>query len=199
MTKFRDRWAPTPKRKWLRDARPEQLPPDGDWSVWLFIAGRGAGKSRSGCEWMLGEAMARPGTDWCVVAPTFGSARDVCAEGPSGILRVAQRGEMTGYVRSLGEVRLANGSPIYLRSADEHDRLRGFSFSGVWADELAVWKDLDAAWHASLMPAVRIDLARVVITTTPRPVPLLRDLLGRPPALWSSPGQHLGQRTAPVS
>jgi phage terminase large subunit-like protein len=143
------------------------------------MSGRGWGKTRAGSEWLLAEAISRPGTDWAVVAPTFGAARDVCAEGTAGILRIAQRDEVAHYVRSLGEIRLRNGSRIYARSADEHDRLRGLNLAGAWCDELAVWRDLDAAWNASLMPAVRHDPGKIVITTTPRPVPLLKDLLGR--------------------
>ncbi len=170
---------PLPERPWLPEARPEQLPPPGDWSVWLVMAGRGFGKTPCGSEFVLAEAMARPGADFAIVAPTIGAARDVALEGTSGILRIAQRDEVSHYVRSLGEVRLRNGSRIYARSADEHDRLRGLNLSGAWCDELAVWRDLDQAWNASLMPAVRHDPGKIVVTTTPRPVPLLKDLLGR--------------------
>ena len=172
------RLGPRPARKWHRVARPEQLPPEGEWRIWLAVAGRGWGKTRSGSEWLLEQALTTPG-DYCALAPTFGSARDVCAEGPSGLETIAQRGEITSYTRSLGEIRVANGSRIYLRSADEPDRLRGFNFHCCWCDELATWRNAERVWHEALMPSVRLDPALVCITTTPRPIPLLRDLLGR--------------------
>ncbi len=113
-----------------------------------------------------------------MVAPTFGSARDVCAEGPSGLVRCALKGEITHYVRSLGEIRLSSGSRIYLRSADEPDRLRGLNLAGAWCDELASWR-YPSAWHEGLMPAVRIDPAKVIVATTPRPTSLVKNLVSR--------------------
>lgn len=143
------------------------------------MAGRGFGKTRSGAEWIIEQGLSHPRTDWTVVAPTFGSARDVCAEGPSGLLRIAQPGEVTSYVRSFGEIRLSSGSRIYLRSADEPDRLRGLNLAGAWCDELAVFRYGERLWHEALMPAVRHAPAQVMVTTTPRPTPLLKALLGR--------------------
>ena len=144
----------------------------------MVLAGRGWGKTRSGAEWVLEGALSHPSSDWAVVAPTFGAARDVCAEGPGGILAVARPGEVVHYVRSLGEIRLSNGSRIFTRSADEPDRLRGFNLSGAWCDELALFR-YPAVWYEALVPAVRHPPARICVTTTPRPTGLLKDLLGR--------------------
>ena len=69
-------------------ARAERLPPDGDWNVWLYLAGRGAGKTRTAAEWLAYEAISRPETRWAIVAPTYKDARDTCAEGVSGILTI---------------------------------------------------------------------------------------------------------------
>jgi phage terminase large subunit-like protein len=143
------------------------------------LAGRAWGKTRSAAEWTLESALTHPGTDWAVIAPTFGAARDVCCEGPSGILRVAEKREVVHYVRSLGEIRLANDSRVYLRSADEPDRLRGLNLSGAWCDELALFRYGEKLWYEALMPAVRHDPARIMVTTTPRATPLLKDLVGR--------------------
>ena len=173
------RLGPPPERKWHRIARPQQLPPPGEWSTWLVLAGRAWGKTRSAAEWTLENALAHPGSDWAVIAPTFGVARDVCCEGPSGILRVAEKREVSHYVRSLGEIRLANGSRVYLRSADEPDRLRGLNLSGAWCDELAMFRYGETLWYEALAPAVRHSPARVVVTTTPRATPLLKDLVSR--------------------
>lgn len=169
---------PRPERPWHRHARPAQLPPPGDWRIWLCVSGRGWGKTRAGAEWLLELAMTIPG-DYLVLAGTFGSARDACSEGGSGLLNVALPGEVTRWNRSLGELALANGSRVYLRSADEPDRLRGFSFRAAWCDELSTWRRAEDVWHAALLPAVRLDPGLICVTTTPRPLPLLRELLAR--------------------
>lgn len=122
--------------------------------------------------------MTTPG-DYCILAGTFGSGRDVAIEGSSGVREVAQRGEVVKYSRSLGELLLSNGSRLYLKSADEPDRLRGHSFRAVWCDEIATWRRADAVWHEALMPSLRLDPALACVTTTPRPIPLVKELLGR--------------------
>jgi len=70
-------------------ARPEQLPPVDDWRVWLLLAGRGFGKTRSAAEWFHEIAMANPGALGAIVPPTFADGRDICVEGPSGLIAVA--------------------------------------------------------------------------------------------------------------
>lgn len=172
---------PPPPRPWAATGRPDQLPPDTPWNVWLILAGRGWGKTRTGAEWVNEQAQKYPGTDWAVVAPTFGAARDVCVEGPSGILACAQPGEILRHVRSLGEVYYANGSKVHAIGAEDPDRLRGFNFAGAWADELAAWT-YEATWWEGLVPAVRDPRGpcQIVVTTTPKPRPLVRSLLARP-------------------
>lgn len=172
--------SPLPPRPWHSIARPEQIPPPGDWFVYLMMAGRGFGKSRSGAEWILEQALTYPTSEWAVVAPTFGAARDICAEGPSGILRCAQEGEVERYVSSLGHIHLRNGSRIYLISATDPDKPRGFNLAGAWVEELSSWP-YEATWTEGLIPAIR-DIrgpAKVMVTTTPKPRPLIRQLLER--------------------
>lgn len=177
-----ERLAPAPpkRRPWLDLARPEQLPPAGEWFVYLILSGRGWGKTRAGAEWILSEALAHPESEWAVVAPTFGAARDICAEGPSGILRCAQDGEIDRYVSSLGQIHLRNGSRIYLISATDPDKLRGFNLAGAWADEFSSWP-YEATWTEGLIPAIRDKRgpAKVMVTTTPKPRPLVKELLAR--------------------
>src|SRR5688500_17931427 len=72
---------------WRLVARPDQLPPPGDWSIWLNMSGRGAGKTRAGAEWIRERALARP-RRIALVAPTAGDARDVMVEGESGLLSI---------------------------------------------------------------------------------------------------------------
>lgn len=171
---------PPAPRPWTTSARPDQLPPAGDWNIWLLLAGRGWGKTRTGAEWINEQISLHPGTEWGVVAPTFGHARDVCIEGPSGLLACALPGEVVRHVRSLGEVYYANGAKVHGCGAEDPDRLRGYNLSGAWADELAAWQ-YESTWWEGLVPAVRDRRGpcRLVVTTTPKPKPLIRSLLAR--------------------
>ena len=166
---------------WENDlARAEQLPNNKeDWSIYLYLAGRGAGKTRTAAEWLAWQATTLNDTRWAIVAPTFGDVRDVCAEGESGIINILRSyGSLSDYNRSQGAITLINGSKIKLFSADEPDRLRGPQHHGAWCDELAAWRYPDT-WD-QLQFGMRLgDHPRTVITTTPRPVPLIRNLVGR--------------------
>ena len=163
----------------MRLARKEQLAPEGDWNIWLYMAGRGAGKTRTAAEWLAWEAIENPETRWAIVAPTFSDARDTCAEGQSGVLSVLNRYNMLeSYNRTNGEIFLHNGSRIKLFSADQPDRFRGPQHHGAWCDELAAFRYSDA-WD-QLQFGLRLgSKPRVVVTTTPRPTPLIRMLAGR--------------------
>ena len=166
---------------WARElARPEQLPnEDESWSIYLYLAGRGAGKTRTAAEWLAWEATTQNNTRWAIVAPTFGDVRDVCAEGESGIINILRSyGSLADYNRSQGSIMLTNGSKIKLFSADEPDRLRGPQHHGAWCDELAAWRYPDT-WD-QLQFGLRLgNNPRTVITTTPRPVLLIRNLVNR--------------------
>jgi phage terminase large subunit-like protein len=165
--------------RWLAQRRPSQVPPDVDWDVWLLLAGRGFGKSRCGSEWVWWRARSRPGTRWAVVAPTFADCRDTCVEGESGILASAADDDIAAWNRSIGELRLANGSLIRLFSAEEPDRLRGPQFHGAWADELAAWEKGTETWDM-LQFCLRLGQhPQVVVTTTPKPTKLVRQLVAQ--------------------
>lgn len=164
---------------WLEVARPSQVPTDNNWLIWLILSGRGWGKTRTGAEWLANEAISKPKTRWAVVARTFADARDTCAEGESGLVNVLHRyNVIKNWNRSMGEILLTNGSRIKLFSAEEPDRLRGPQHHGAWCDELAAW-DYPDAWD-QLQFGLRLgDHPRTVITTTPKPIPLLKSILGR--------------------
>ena len=161
----------------LLEARGTQLPPDADWGTWLILSGRGWGKTRTGAEWLVWNAVQQPKTRWAVVCPTHADTRDTAVEGVSGIRSILDRYEMAArWNRSLGEVILKNNSRIKLFSADEPDRLRGPQHHGAWCDELAAWKNPADAWD-QLRFGLRLgDNPQVVVTTTPRPIQLLRTL-----------------------
>lgn len=161
-----------------KHARDSQLAPEGDWHVWLIMSGRGWGKTRTGAEWVKGEALRKPGTRWAIVAPTYADARDTCIEGESGLLAVLPEDRVEAWNRSLGEVVLTNGSRVKLFSADEPERLRGPQHHGAWCDEVGAWRYPDT-WD-QLQFGLRLgDNPRTVVTTTPKPTTLLRGLVER--------------------
>ena len=163
---------------WVQEARPEQQPPDNDdWTVWLYLAGRGAGKTRSCAEWLAYKAALKPETRCAIIARTFADARDTCAEGESGILTVLRRYQLLKHWnRSLGEIILTNKSRIKLFSAAEPDRLRGPQHEYIWADELAAW-DYEDSWDQAQFGLRLGQHPQVSIATTPRPTKLLKRIL----------------------
>lgn len=170
---------------WRFWARAEQIAPEGEWSTWAFLAGRGAGKTRSGAEWVREQIKAGCGRI-ALVAPTAGDARDVMVEGESGLLAVCwekdkdHRGAEIGrpdYEPSKRRVTWANGAQAALFSAEEPERLRGPQHDASWCDELAAWKRLRETWDM-LQFGLRLgDHPRVMVTTTPKPLALLREIL----------------------
>ncbi|QGP78102.1 DNA-packaging protein [Sphingobium sp. CAP-1] len=170
-------------REWRFLARPAQLPPEGDWRIWLMMAGRGFGKTRAGAEWVRGIAEADPAARIALVGATLGEARSVMVEGESGLLRIAPWWARPDYAPALRRLRWPNGAEARLFGAAEPESLRGPQFSHGWADEIAKWAGGEAAWH-NLMMALRLSsqtgcAPRVLATTTPRPVPLVRALVAR--------------------
>lgn len=158
---------PVGMRSWRNRARADQLPPDGDWLHWLIMAGRGWGKTWTGANVLAEWAVTSPG-DYAVVAPTFGDARKICVEGPSGLLQ-ALGDDLLDYNKSEFIIYVRGGSRIMLASADVPDRLRGLNLRGAWLDELASYRNGRKLWDEALLPALRIGrLPRTVITTTPR-------------------------------
>lgn len=164
--------------RWLLTARPEQVPPvSEDWDVWLYLAGRGAGKTRSAAEWLAEQMRRRPGTRWAIVAATFADGRDTCVEGESGLLQ-ALAGDVALWNRSQGHLTATSGAQAQVFPAETPDRLRGPQHHGAWCDELAAWRYLDA-WD-QLQFGLRLgDRPQTVVTTTPKPVKLVRRLVER--------------------
>jgi phage terminase large subunit-like protein len=164
---------------WAFWARANQLPPDGEWRVWLVLAGRGFGKTRTGAEMIRARVAARMAHRLALVAPTAGDARDVMVEGESGILAISPPWERPRYEPSKRRLTWPNGALATLFSADEPERLRGPQHDAAWCDELASWRNPEA-WDM-LMFGLRLGAdPRVVVTTTPRATPLLRGLIADP-------------------
>lgn len=169
---------------WHFWARPAQLTPPGDWSIWLILAGRGWGKSRSGAEDVAAFGRENPNSRIALVAATFSDGRDTMLEGESGLLSIFPPSELRGgsadraWNRSLGELFLANGTRFKVYSAEKPDQLRGPQHHRAWCDELAAWGSADA--FDMLMLGLRMGRhPRCVITTTPKPKRIIRDLVAR--------------------
>lgn len=173
-----DREAAALKYDWSFWARPDQLEPPGDhWTVWLPLAGRGWGKTRCGAEWVrkIKDDVGRI----ALVAPTAADARDVMVEGESGILSISPPWDRPTYEPSKRRVTWENGSIATLYSADEPDRMRGPQHGAAWCDELAAWRYVQECWDM-LMFGLRLgQRPRVLATTTPRPIALIRELVKR--------------------
>ncbi len=165
---------------WRLWARPSQLPPAGNWRVWLLLAGRGFGKTRCGAEWVREQIELGAARRIALVAPTAGDARDVMVEGESGLLAIAPPDARPLYEPSKRRLTWPNGAVATLFSADEPERLRGPQFDAAWCDELAAWRYPAEAFDM-LMLGLRLgEHPRAVVTTTPKPVPLIRALLASP-------------------
>lgn len=162
--------------RWPFWARGEQIAPGGDWRTWLLLAGRGFGKTRTGVEWVIEEVRSARLKRVGLVARTAADVRDVMIEGESGILACSPPWFLPKYEPSKRRLTWPNGAIATTYSADKPDLLRGPQHDGAWADEIASWR-YDAAWD-NLMMGLRLGAdPRVVATTTPRPVKLVRELL----------------------
>lgn len=165
--------------EWSWQARPEQLAPGGDWAIWLVMAGRGFGKTRAGAEWVRGVAERDGTARIALVAATLGEARSVMVEGESGLLAIAPWWCRPAFAPALRRLVWPTGAVATLHGAAEPESLRGPQFSHGWADEIGKWPGGEAAWDNLAMGMRLGERPRLVATTTPRPVPLLRRLLAR--------------------
>ena len=169
---------------WKSWGRPEQIAPEGDWNIWIYLAGRGAGKTRAAAEWVR-ETAKYTNTGqrrFALVARTAADVRDVIVEGESGIMNVTPPSERPLYEPSKRRLTWPNGNTATCFTADEPDSLRGPQFTHAWGDEVAAWRQTpDAAGMTAfdnLRVGTRLGLnPQIMITTTPKRVPLLYTLL----------------------
>lgn len=183
---------PEAARRLLHDwrfwARPKQLPPPGDWFCWLVVAGRGFGKTRMGVEWVRAQVEgptplnAGPSAPARValVADTLTDGREVMIDGESGFLACAPTDQRPHYEASRRRLCWPNGAQALLYSAEEPDQLRGPQHHIAWADELAKWRYGEDCW-SNLLLGLRLGASpRLMATTTPRPIKLLRQIIAEP-------------------
>ncbi|MFC7705006.1 DNA-packaging protein [Plastorhodobacter daqingensis] len=171
---------------WLFEfwAQPHQLPPEGDWKTWVILGGRGAGKTRAGAEWVRAEVEGPrpldPGRSRRValVGETFDQVRDVMIFGDSGILACSPPDRKPVWEATRRRLVWPNGAVAQAFSAHEPENLRGPQFDAAWVDELAKWKRGEDVWDM-LQFALRLgEHPRQVVTTTPRNVAVLKQVLG---------------------
>jgi phage terminase large subunit-like protein len=158
-----------------------QIEPRGaGWRTWLMMAGRGYGKTRAGAEWIHRLAMTGK-RRIALVSATIDEARAVMVEGVSGLIAVAAgHGVIVTWEPSKGEVRWPSGAVASLFSGDKADGLRGPEHDFAWCDELAKWRQARATWDMLQMGMRRGTRARVLVTTTPRPLDLLEAIRAMP-------------------
>ncbi len=177
---------------WRIVGRPKQQAPAGDWTFWILLGGRGAGKSLAGAQWARRMAEQNAGCRVGLVAPTFADGRDTMIEGQSGLLSIVRpevlRGgsRATAWNRSVGELHFADGSQFLVFSSEKPDRLRGPEHHFVWGDEVASWQDahrgdvLESTWSNMKLGCRLGEHPRFAVTTTPKPNRLIRDILSIP-------------------
>ncbi len=164
---------------WPLWARDSQIAPPGDWSVWLLMAGRGFGKTRTGAEWVRSRVESGTAKRIALVARTPADVRDVMIEGDSGLLSVCPPSNRPKYEPTKRRLTWPNGAFALAFSSHEPDQLRGPQFDAAWCDELASWEYPRETWD-NLMFGLRLgQRPQSVVTTTPRPLELLRELADR--------------------
>lgn len=173
------------KYDWKFWARDDQLEPKGNWKIWMPLAGRGWGKTRCGAEWVRHRIKSGDGRIACV-APTKGDVRRVMVEGESGLLNICWKGDKTYRGADMGfpvwsptnnTITWANGAVAQFYSAEDPERLRGPQHHAAWCDEICAWNRMEETWDM-LQFTMRLGKnPRILVTTTPKPVKLIRQLL----------------------
>jgi phage terminase large subunit-like protein len=150
----------------------------GPWRVWLLMAGRGFGKTLAGAQWVTERAKAVPGARIALVGASVDEVAKVMVEGPSGLIATARHDEPVRWIPTLGILRFHSGAEAFVYSAAAGGKLRGPEHHFAWADELAKWDRADACWD-NLMMGLRLGARpQAIVTTTPRPVAVVRRILG---------------------
>lgn len=168
------------KWHWPFWARPNQLPPEGEWNTWLVMAGRGFGKTRMGSEWVRDMAHKYPGCRIALVAETAADARDVMIKGDSGLLNCDPALTEDSWSPTNRCLSWPNGSRAFTYNGTTPDQLRGPQHHFAWVDELAKFEYMQDAWD-QLQFGLRLgEHPQCLVTTTPRPLPLIKKLMSDP-------------------
>jgi phage terminase large subunit-like protein len=164
---------------WRSRARPEQLAPEGNWRIWLILAGRAFGKTLAGANWVHELIQSGKYGRVALVGPTVSDLRDTMIEGISGILSTAPNWNRPTYEPSRRRLTWPNGAIATCYSSEEPERLRGPNHDAAWCDELGAWTEPQSSWDMLSFTLRAGPDPRIVISTTPKPFPLLRALVAR--------------------
>lgn len=177
---------------WARDA---QLAPRGSWRIWLFMGGRGSGKTRAGAEWIAQGIAEHAMKRVALIGATYDETRSIMIEGESGLLAASKT---AAYEPANRRVLWPGGAVATVLSADEPDSIRGHQFDAAWADEFCKWPQPQAALDMILMALRLGEDPRLLITTTPRNIKALQDLIAmRDVSLITSPTRDNADNLAP--
>lgn len=165
---------------WKTFRRDKQAEPPGDWLIWLILTGRGWGKNRTGGETIRHWVESGKCKRLVLVARTAGDVRKVMVEGDGGILDISPPWFMPIYEPAKCQLTWPNGAIALLFGAEKPDALRGPQCDGWWADEIATWQYLDAAWDNIQFGARLGNDVRGIVTTTPRPIKQIKELIENP-------------------
>jgi phage terminase large subunit-like protein len=165
------------KWDWPKSARPAQLPPEGGWLTWLVLAGRGFGKTRCGSEWVRSEVSEKRASRIALIAETQKDLEEVMVFGQSGLASVFPPHQRPRITKKPIRIEFHTGAIATGYNATEPDQLRGPQFDCAWGDELAKWRYARETWD-QLQFGLRLGAhPRQIVTTTPRPIPILREIL----------------------
>lgn len=183
--------------KWLTLARPSQLEPEGKWHYWLIMTGRGFGKTLLGAYNMGLYGYRHKNSRLGVVSTTFNDVRSVCFEGVTGLLNVIPPEFIARYNAKDVEITMHNGTQIKGYTAEEPERSRGHQFHRVWCDELASWRYAEETWDNIQMGNRLGSDPRTIITTTPRPIDIIRKLRDDPDTKLTTGSTYENARNLP--
>jgi hypothetical protein len=178
-------------------ARSTQRPPAGDWRVWAYVAGRGAGKTQAGACWVQHRVENGTMKSGCLIAPTAADIRDVMVEGPSGLLAVAPPWCRPRFQPSIRRVTWPNGARAVCLSGEEPERARGFNVDTLWADELACWQRAESTWDLAMLALRAGTVPQALITTTPRRLAVLKRILVEPATVQTTDTTYANKANLP--
>lgn len=163
---------------WEIHARPNQRVPEGDdWRVWLILAGRGFGKTRTGAETIRQWVDSGHYRRIALIGDNILNAQQIMVEGVSGLLQCYPPGKQPRYERSKQQIVWPNGAVAQIFSAEGYENLRGPQFDAAWIDEFAKFRAPERVWE-QLMLSLRLGASpRCIVTTTPRPIRILTELM----------------------
>lgn len=166
--------------KWEFWARPNQLEPEGSWNTWLILAGRGFGKTKMGSEWIRQKARDYPGCRIALIGETAADVRDVMILGDSGIIACDPTVTVDNWSPTNRRLTWPNGSTAWAYNATEPDQLRGPQHHFAWFDELAKFRYMQDTWDQGQFGLRLGEHPKAIVTTTPRPLPVIKKLLKDP-------------------